>query len=70
MPMTITIYNLAWERWTRAADAFAAIDEELRGLQHLAEGHPSKQLAWKKVKAAYRELGDALAELDPKFTLT
>jgi hypothetical protein len=59
MPMTITIYDLAWERWTRAADALVAADEELRGLKHLAEAHPSKQLAWKKVKADYRELGEA-----------
>jgi hypothetical protein len=70
MPMTITIYDLAWERWTRASDALVAADEELRGLKHLAEAHPSKQFAWKKVKAAYRELGDAMAELNPEFTPT
>jgi hypothetical protein len=68
--MKMTVYDLAWERWTRAADALVAADEQLRGLQHLAEGHPKKQIAWKKVKAAYRELGDALAELDPKFAPT
>jgi hypothetical protein len=66
--MAMTLYDLAWERWIRAADALAAADEELRGFRHLGEGHPSKQLAWKKVKVAYRELGDAMAELDPKFT--
>ena len=68
--MTMTIHDLAWERCTRAANAFAVADEELRGLQHLADGHPSKQVAWNRVKGAYRELGDAIAELDPKFTPT
>ena len=66
----MAIYDLAWERWTRAADVFAAAEEELRGLQHLSDTHPHKRAAWIKVKAAYTELGSAKAELDPKFTPT
>jgi hypothetical protein len=55
----MAIYDLAWERWTRAADVFAAADKELHGLQHLPDTRPHKLTVWTKVKAAYTELGSA-----------